>query len=236
MSEPIELNVRASERIYDELEPYLTRGSVNYERSGMVNFSMDAPTSTVVIISCVAIQALAPVLATYLKERKRRISVAKTDGTKLTAENYSTEEVERILRASADDGYKTLYIDDGNTERRFTMPGFDDTKPFNLTTRDGIKLALALLLPFGPVAVPVTYLLSELISKLIPSTRVPTEDQVAAAERLIRTGKEMGVSKFRFEVSRDVGVSLSTGKIASAPPIKVVAGTSETMILEVEYK
>ena len=117
MSEPIELNIRASERIYDELEPYLTRGSVNYERSGMINFSADAPTATVVIISCVAIRALAPVLVTYLKERKRRISVAKMDGTKLTAENYTTEEVERILRASAEDGFKTLYIDDGNDKR-----------------------------------------------------------------------------------------------------------------------
>jgi len=124
-----------------------------------------------------------------------------------------------------------------NSERRFTTPdGFEGNKPFDLTTPNGLKLALAVLTPFGGVAVPLTYLLGQLISKLIPSTRVPSEDQVEAAERLIRTGKEMGVSKFRFEVSRDVGVSLSTGKISGTPPIKVVAGTSETMVLEVEYK
>lgn len=70
--------------------------------------------------------------------------------------------------------------DKQNTERRFTMPGFDNTKPFDLTTRDGIKFALALLTPFGGPVVPITALLVELVSKIISGNRVPTESQVEA--------------------------------------------------------
>ena len=114
MSESLEFNIHGSKAVYDELEPYLTRGGVIYERSPLIQFSSDAPTAEIVVVTCVAIRALAPVLAAYLKERKRRVVVAKTDGTKLTAENYTADEVERLLRASAGDGCEDLYIEDAN--------------------------------------------------------------------------------------------------------------------------
>ena len=123
-----------------------------------------------------------------------------------------------------------------NTERRFTMPGSGKSGPFDLTTREGLKLVSSILSPLGDPAIPLATAIIELASKLLTGNRVPTESQVEAAEKLIRTGKEMGVSKFRFHVSRDAGLSLSKGKLGDVPPIKVVAGTSETMTLEVEYK
>lgn len=114
MSGFIEFNIHGTKADYDELEPYLTRGGVIYERSPLIQFSSDAPTAEIVVVSCIALRALAPVLAAYLKERKRRVVVAKTDGTKLTAVNYTADEIERLLRASADGGCDDLYLEDAN--------------------------------------------------------------------------------------------------------------------------
>src|SRR5687768_4152355 len=92
----------------------------------------------------------------------------------------------------------------------FCMPcskrGLGASHPLDLTTLKGLKFVFGPLSPFGSPVIPLTTALIEFASKLVTGNRVPTESQIAAAERLIRTGKEMGVSKFRFQVSRDAGL------------------------------
>ena len=105
--------IRASESDYDVLESALKRAGVSYERSKLTQFSVDPSHATVIIITVTTIGALARVLTAYLKERKRRIVVAKTvDGTQLAADNYSVEEVERLLRAAAEHSDGHVHIED----------------------------------------------------------------------------------------------------------------------------
>lgn len=120
MSEQHTTTVWASESDYDALESQLSGAGIPYERSQLTQFSTDpTPFATIITISVVAVPALASVLRAYLKERKRRIVVAKPDGTKLIAENHTVEEVERLLRACAEDTSAEIYIDassDGDTK------------------------------------------------------------------------------------------------------------------------
>ena len=98
-----EFVVRSSESEYDALEPALKRAGVSYERSKLTQFSVDPTQATIVIITVTTIGALARVLSTYLRERKRRIIVVKTlDGSQVEANNYSVEEIERLLHAASE--------------------------------------------------------------------------------------------------------------------------------------
>src|ERR1017187_3889073 len=111
MSEQHTTTIFASEPDCDALESCLSGARVPYERPQLTNFSTDpTPYATIITVAIVAIRALAPVLSAFLKERRRHILVAKPDGTKLTADNYSTAEVERLLRVCAEDSSADIHI------------------------------------------------------------------------------------------------------------------------------
>ena len=101
------LKVWGSDEIYDELEPLLAAHGVNYKRGGLTQFSDEAAQATILTITYLLARQLSPVLIAYFKDRKRRITFVKPDGTKLSAENYTADEVEGFLREARD-----LYIED----------------------------------------------------------------------------------------------------------------------------
>jgi negative regulator of replication initiation len=78
--------VWGSESDYDELESALVSAGVTYKRSKREQFSIDPTAATIItIMVTTSIRAVAYVLTTYLKERKRKIIVTKTlDGSVLT--------------------------------------------------------------------------------------------------------------------------------------------------------
>src|SRR5437879_622333 len=102
MSQEHEFVIWGTESDYDALQPFLTDELVNFDRSKLTRFSVDSTYATIITVTCVAIRSLALVLTAYIKERRRRIVVAKPDGTKLAADNYSADEVERVLRSSTE--------------------------------------------------------------------------------------------------------------------------------------
>lgn len=113
MKHQAEYVIRASESDYDALESALNSAGIAYERSKLTQFSVDPTHATVIIITVTTIGALARVLTAYLKERKRRMVVVKTvDGTQLAADNYSVEEVKRLLRAAAEHSDGHIHIED----------------------------------------------------------------------------------------------------------------------------
>ncbi len=114
MARKDELVVLGSEADYDALESALTNAGISYERSKLTQFSVDPATATIIIITSGAvIRGLARALSVFVKERKRRIVVVKTlDGSQLAADNYSVEEVERLLRAASEHSDGRIHIED----------------------------------------------------------------------------------------------------------------------------
>jgi len=111
---PRKFIVRGSESDYDALELALTSAGVIYERSELMQFSVDPTHATIITIAVTTgIKALARVLTTYLRERKRRIVVVKTvDGSQLAADNYNVEEIERLLRAASEHSDGHIHIEE----------------------------------------------------------------------------------------------------------------------------
>ncbi len=101
------LNVWCSDEISDELETLLVAHGVTYKRGSLTQFSDQAEQATLLTITYLMARQLSSVLIAYFKDRKRCVTFMKPDGTKLTAENYTADEVERFLRESRD-----LYLED----------------------------------------------------------------------------------------------------------------------------
>jgi len=117
-----EFVIWASESDYDTLEPFLVEAGIQYQRSKLQRFSIDPVAATILTIAAAKVlKSLAALLAAYLKQRKRRIAITKSDGTTLVGENYNVEEIERLLRSSLNESNGHIHIESSaGTEGTFT--------------------------------------------------------------------------------------------------------------------
>jgi len=114
--------ILASESDYDTFEPFLVEAGIHYKRSKLERFSIEPVEATILTIAAAKVlKSLAALLAAYLKQRKRRIAITKSDGTILVGENYNVEEIERLLRSSLNESNGHIHIESSaKTEGTFT--------------------------------------------------------------------------------------------------------------------
>src|SRR5438067_9305858 len=96
MSAHFSLTINGSTDAFDRLEPILKRAGVNSERVKPIQFDVQPPDTTVLIVSGMALKALVACFWIYMRETKKKIRLVK--GNDFThVENCTDEQIEKAL-------------------------------------------------------------------------------------------------------------------------------------------
>jgi len=106
MSNHYSLTVHGAAQEFDKLEPILREAGVGTERVKPIQFSVEPPDTTVLIVTGMVLKALVNCFRIYMAEKKKRITLVKGH-TYTSVENCSDEQIEKALSDSPD-----IFIDD----------------------------------------------------------------------------------------------------------------------------
>lgn len=106
MGTSFSLTIHGAIQEFDALEPILKNAGISTERIKPIQFSVEPPDTTDLIIGGMVLNALVDCFRIYMREKKRKITLVKGH-TFTQVENCTDEQIEKALSESP-----TIFIED----------------------------------------------------------------------------------------------------------------------------